>query len=210
MARRPAARGAVPPDPGLADAAKNPDSGVLVYGRRHGHGESERTHNTQDRREFRVAVLVQRLVEAFAADACHPGGRIAVQRALTEVNQVLAIAVDAPHPWDRDTLSSTGFLYPAASMPATTHSTWQPIDAASLPAAIALCVGRIAAAGMDVLVVDKTRPDIGLSVVQVIAPGLCHFWPRFGARRLYSVPVALGGRAQPCDETALNPALLFL
>ncbi|ALX14621.1 bacteriocin biosynthesis cyclodehydratase [Burkholderia cepacia JBK9] len=141
---------------------------------------------------------------------CHPDGRIAVQRALTEVNQLLDIAADAPHPWDRDTLPETGFLYPAAGVPATTRSTWQPIDAASLPAALAHCTGRIAAAGMDVLVVDKTRPDIGLCVVQVIAPGLCHFWPRFGAQRLYSVPVRLGWRAQPCDETALNPALLFL
>jgi len=141
---------------------------------------------------------------------CHPDGRIAVQRALTEVNQLLDVAADAPHPWDRDKLPATGFLYPAAGARATTRSTWQPIEAASLPAALAHCIGRIAAAGMDVLVVDKTRPDIGLSVVQVIAPGLCHFWPRFGARRLYSVPVERGWRAQPCDETELNPALLFL
>jgi hypothetical protein len=42
---------------------------VLVYGRRHGQSEAERAHNTQDRREFRVAVLVQRFVEAFPADA---------------------------------------------------------------------------------------------------------------------------------------------
>ncbi|MBN3817981.1 YcaO-like family protein, partial [Paraburkholderia sp. Se-20369] len=141
---------------------------------------------------------------------CHLDARIAVQRALTEVNQLLDIAADAPHPWDRDKLSEAGFLYPANDGHRTPCSTWQPIDAATLPAAIAHCVGRIAAAGMDVLVVDKTRPDIGLSVAQVIAPGLCHFWPRFGARRLYSVPVELGWRAQPRDESALNPALLFL
>ncbi|HGO6079080.1 TOMM precursor leader peptide-binding protein [Burkholderia cenocepacia] len=159
-----------------------------------------------------VAALAENLQDGrFSIGfGCHPDGRIAVQRALTEVNQLLDIAADAPDPWDRDMLSSTRFLYPAPGTPATTHSTWQPLDIASLPAAIAHCVGRIAAAGMDVLVVDKTRPDIGLSVVQVIAPGLCHFWPRFGARRLYSVPVALGWRARPCDETALNPALLFL
>ncbi|MBR8431806.1 TOMM precursor leader peptide-binding protein [Burkholderia cenocepacia] len=159
-----------------------------------------------------VAALAENLQDGrFSIGfGCHPDGRIAVQRALTEVNQLLDIAADAPDPWDRDMLSSTGFLYPSPGTPATTHSTWQPLDIASLPAAIAHCVGRIAAAGMDVLVVDKTRPDIGLSVVQVIAPGLCHFWPRFGARRLYSVPVALGWRARPCDETALNPALLFL
>ncbi|WP_193102001.1 TOMM precursor leader peptide-binding protein [Burkholderia sp. Z1] len=141
---------------------------------------------------------------------CHPDGQIAVQRALTEVNQLLDIAADAPHPWDRDKLLATGFLYPANGVRCTTRATWQPTDAASLPTALAHCVGRIAEAGMDVLVVDKTRPDIGLSVVQVIAPGLCHFWPRFGARRLYSVPVALGWRAQPCVEQELNPALLFL
>ncbi|MEN2469371.1 TOMM precursor leader peptide-binding protein [Burkholderia sp. GS2Y] len=141
---------------------------------------------------------------------CHPDGQIAVQRALTEVNQLLDIAADAPHPWDRDKLLATDFLYPANGVRCTTRATWQPTDAASLPTALAHCVGRVAEAGMDLLVVDKTRPDIGLSVVQVIAPGLCHFWPRFGARRLYSVPVALGWRAQPCGEQELNPALLFL
>ncbi|KVN67592.1 TOMM precursor leader peptide-binding protein [Burkholderia stagnalis] len=141
---------------------------------------------------------------------CHLDARIAVQRALTEVNQLLDIAADAPHPWDREKLSETGFLYPANDVRRTTGSTWPPVDADTLPAAIAHCVGKIASAGMDVLVVDKTRPDIGLSVAQVIAPGLCHFWPRFGARRLYSVPVALGWRDAPCDESALNPALLFL
>ncbi|RQS12942.1 bacteriocin biosynthesis cyclodehydratase [Burkholderia sp. Bp9002] len=141
---------------------------------------------------------------------CHLDARIAVQRALTEVNQLLDISADAPHPWDRERLSDTGFLYPASDVCLTTGSTWPPIDAATLPAAIAHCVEKIAAAGMDVLVVDKTRPDIGLSVAQVIAPGLCHFWPRFGARRLYSVPMQLGWRGTPCDESALNPALLFL
>ncbi|QTO22392.1 TOMM precursor leader peptide-binding protein [Burkholderia seminalis] len=141
---------------------------------------------------------------------CHPDGAIAVNRALTEVNQLLDVAADAPDPWDRGKLADTGFLYPAADLPRTSRSTWQPIGAASLPAAIAQGVGRIVAAGMDVLVVDKTRPDLGLSVVQVIAPGLCHFWPRFGAQRLYSVPVRLGWRGQPSRETELNEALLFL
>jgi ribosomal protein S12 methylthiotransferase accessory factor len=92
----------------------------------------------------------------------------------------------------------------------TTSSTWQPVDAGTLKAAVEHCVARIASAGMDVLVVDKTRPDIGLPVVQVIVPGLCHFWPRFGARRLYSVPVRMGWREAPRRESELNEALLFL
>ena len=39
------------------------------------------------------------------------------------------------------------------------------------------------------LVLNQTRPDIGLPVVKVIIPGLRHFWSRFGAGRLYDVPV---------------------
>ncbi|MGU7770117.1 TOMM precursor leader peptide-binding protein [Burkholderia sp. MR1-5-21] len=159
-----------------------------------------------------VAALAENPVEGrFSIGfGCHPDARIAVQRALTEVNQLLDLAADAPHPWDRAMLSDTGFLYPANGVRCTTRSAWQPIDAATLSEAIAHCAARIASAGMDVLVVDKTRPDIGLSVAQVIAPGLCHFWPRFGARRLYSVPVALGWRAQQRCESELNKALLFL
>ncbi|MGE8509993.1 MAG: YcaO-like family protein, partial [Paraburkholderia terricola] len=141
---------------------------------------------------------------------CHLDARIATQRALTEVNQLLDLAADGPPPWDRTKLSSTEFLYPANDMLGTTSSTWQPVDAGTLKAAVEHCVARIASAGMDVLVVDKTRPDIGLPVVQVIVPGLCHFWPRFGARRLYSVPVRMGWREAPRRESEWNGALLFL
>ncbi|WP_175772137.1 TOMM precursor leader peptide-binding protein [Paraburkholderia phenazinium] len=141
---------------------------------------------------------------------CHLDARIATQRALTEVNQLLNLAADGPPPWDHTKLASTGFLYPANDMPCTKNTTWQPVEAGTLTAAVEHCVARIAAAGMDVLVVDKTRPDISLPVVQVIAPGLCHFWPRFGAERLYSVPVQLGWCDEPRSEAGLNQALLFL
>jgi hypothetical protein len=59
-------------------------------------------------------------------------------------------------------------------------------------------------------VVDKTRPDFGLSVAQVIVPGLRHFWPRFGPGRLYDVPVAMGWKSVADAEAQLNPAPLFL
>ena len=72
------------------------------------------------------------------------------------------------------------------------------------------CMRRLRKHGMDMLVANKTRPDIGLCVVQVIVPGLRHFWPRFGAGRLYSVPPAMGWSAQETSETALNPPPLFL
>jgi bacteriocin biosynthesis cyclodehydratase domain-containing protein len=141
---------------------------------------------------------------------CHLDSRIALQRALTEVNQLLDVTAAAATPWDHTKLASEQFLYPAADLPLTDGSRWPRIGGADLKTDIEHGIGRLSSAGMDTLVVDKTRPDIGLPVVQVIVPGLCHFWPRFGAGRLYSVPVRQGWLARPRDEGELNRALLFL
>jgi oxazoline/thiazoline synthase len=59
--------------------------------------------------------------------------------------------------------------------------------------------------GLDFLVLDQTRPDIGVPVVRVIVPGLRHFYRRFGPGRLYDVPVKLGWRKGPLPESDLNP-----
>jgi ribosomal protein S12 methylthiotransferase accessory factor len=67
------------------------------------------------------------------------------------------------------------------------------------------CMERLTHAGIEVVVVDATRPDIGLPVVRVLAPGLRHFRPRFAPGRLYDVPVTRGFRDQPLDEAELNP-----
>ena len=141
---------------------------------------------------------------------CHLDSRIALQRALTEVNQLLDVTADAPPPWDAAKLSSKQFLYPGTDQTPVDSTAHASIDARELKDAIKQCVGRLYAAGMEVLVVDKTRPDLGLPVVQVIVPGLCHFWPRFGAARLYSVPVKLRWLSRAHSEEELNQALLFL
>jgi ribosomal protein S12 methylthiotransferase accessory factor len=167
---------------------------------------------THDLRVPVVAALAERRADGrFSIGfGCHWDGRIAVQRALTEVNQLLDVAADGPPPWDHAKVANPAFLYRDERLPLTTKATWREADAPTLTSAIERCVERFTAAGMDVLVVDKTRPDIGLSVAQVIVPGLCHFWPRFGAQRLYSVPVQMGWREAPRRESELNPALLFL
>ncbi|XXU17931.1 YcaO-like family protein [Sorangium sp. So ce861] len=70
---------------------------------------------------------------------------------------------------------------------------------------------RLGEAGLELVAVDKTRPDIGLPVVQVIVPGLRHFWPRFGPGRLYQAPCALGWwLPRPLDERELNPVSLLV
>ncbi|MCP5197253.1 MAG: TOMM precursor leader peptide-binding protein [Gammaproteobacteria bacterium] len=64
--------------------------------------------------------------------------------------------------------------------------------------------------GLELLVLDQTRSDIGLPVARVIIPGMRHFWARFAPGRLYDIPVALGWLAEPRTEDQLNPIAMFM
>ncbi|NHZ89911.1 TOMM precursor leader peptide-binding protein [Massilia sp. CCM 8733] len=141
---------------------------------------------------------------------CHLDARLAVQRALTEVNQLFDPRGETPSPWDPALLGPAPFLEPAPALAPRGAAGMPCSGGADLRADIDACVALLAARGMDLLVVDKTRPDIGLPVVQVIVPGLRHFWPRFGPGRLYSVPLALGWLERASAEADLNPCSLFL
>ena len=70
--------------------------------------------------------------------------------------------------------------------------------------------GRCEKWGLEPLVIDLTRADIGVPTARVMVPGLRHFWARFGPGRLYDVPVALGWRPTACPEAELNPVALFI
>ena len=88
--------------------------------------------------------------------------------------------------------------------------------------ACALCLGIAAvftffglwpvlpAAGMEMIVLDQTREEIGLPVAKVVVPGLRHFWSRYAPGRLYDVPVQLGWLSRPTAEDDLNPIPMFL
>jgi ribosomal protein S12 methylthiotransferase accessory factor len=71
------------------------------------------------------------------------------------------------------------------------------------------CVERLRLAGLETFLLDQTRPDVGISVCRVMAPGLCHFWRRFGHQRLYQVPVSLGWRQSATAEDQLNPWFVY-
>ncbi len=75
---------------------------------------------------------------------------------------------------------------------------------------INLCRKKVEDKGMEMMVLDQTRPDINVPVAKVIVPGLRHFWARFAPGRLYEVPVAMGWLDQPLDESQLNPTPVFL
>ena len=64
--------------------------------------------------------------------------------------------------------------------------------------------------GLKMLVMDLTRPDVGFPVARVIIPGMVHFWPRFGCRRLFEVPKALGWVDKDVSEGDLNPVPFYL
>jgi oxazoline/thiazoline synthase len=67
------------------------------------------------------------------------------------------------------------------------------------------CVKLVKRLDLDFLVLDQTRPDVGVPVVRVIVPGLRPFHRRFAPGRLYDVPVKLGLRKRALRPADLNP-----
>jgi hypothetical protein len=72
------------------------------------------------------------------------------------------------------------------------------------------CQAIVEAKGLEMLVLDQTRPDLGLAVAKVVVPGLRHFWARFGPGRLYEAPVAPGWLERPLAEDELNPVAMII
>lgn len=136
---------------------------------------------------------------------CHLEPRLGVQRALTEVNQGFDLEGRTATTWDARRIPDPAYLSSDDAIPARTKADFPAAWSDDLLDDVDTCVRRAARAGLDVLVLDQTRPDVGLTVVKVMVPGLRHFWPRFGPGRLYEVPVRLGWRDRPLQEAELNP-----
>jgi ribosomal protein S12 methylthiotransferase accessory factor len=142
----------------------------------------------------------------------HFDTRIAVLRAMTELNQFLSIGLmggrhtaiagdDDPselrlrdHPYLR--ANGNSLVRPDL------HSKFGRLDKREQ---VMACVHLAKREGLDFLALDQTRPDIEVPVVRVIVPGLRHFYRRFAPGRLYDVPVKLGLRDRPLLENELNP-----
>ena len=139
---------------------------------------------------------------------CHLDAGLAVQRALTEVNQLFDARPEAPAPFDRAALErvGAGFLRPSGTVRLPRRSDGE----GDLRDDVLACVAAAERVGLETLVMDQTRADLGVAVIKVIVPGLRHFWPRFGPGRLYEVPVRLGWISRGLEEAELNPVHLFL
>ena len=147
--------------------------------------------------------------------------RIALRRALTELNQMMPPATgdgrwldsddpDATAWWRSATVHDQPYLSPDPSRPASRPEDFAYQPSPDLTADVRTVQARLEGIGLEVLVLDQTRPDIGLPVVKVIVPGLRHFWARYGPGRLYDVPVRLGLLVEPTPYHELNPIPMFL
>lgn len=164
---------------------------------------------------------VEDIMVGFGA---HPDARMALFRALTEVNQFLPTVRkrdadgntlywhDDPAliSWCKQArLADNPWLLPDPDQPLRPIPPAEAGVSRDLAACVRSCVDAAARVGLEVIVADQTRPDIELSVVKVMAPGMRHFWRRTGPGRLYDVPVRMGRRDRPTAEADLNPRNVF-
>jgi oxazoline/thiazoline synthase len=150
---------------------------------------------------------------------------IAIGRALTEVNQILPAVLSsnadgttrylsddafAIEWWKTATVANQPYLCPDESRLARSRKDYPRIENEDLLDDVKLCQSIIEERNMEMLVLDQTRPDIGLKVVKVVVPGLRHFWRRLGPGRIYEVPVQLGWQTSFMQESQLNPFPMWM
>ncbi|MGV2290481.1 TOMM precursor leader peptide-binding protein [Trinickia sp. YCB016] len=153
---------------------------------------------------------------------CHLDARIALQRAFAEMNQMtgLAYAVDgvAPHAQDAElvnwlhhaTVANQPYMAADSRQALKRLSDYPVQHSGEFLKDIHHCRGIVESKGMEMLVLNQTRPDVGMPVAKVVVPGLRHFWARFAPGRLYDVPVQMGWLEKPQREEELNPIPIFI
>lgn len=168
----------------------------------------------------RVGAPREHIALGFGA---HSDPRIALRRAVTEMNQLVPALLQEHPPWldqgfdldaDRWWRTATVDNQPYL-LPDPTTRPRAPFDYGYKPCPdlrddVETVHGRLQALGLELLVLNQTRPDIGLPVVKVIVPGMRHFWARFAPGRLFDVAVRLGRLARPTAYEDLNPFPMFL
>jgi oxazoline/thiazoline synthase len=187
----------------------------------------ERYYHSLQRKFWVLDVTSDLGIPTFAAVSCstadgpteilvgfgsHLDARLAVLRSIEEMNQTIPhllewkqgkANIDALTDkfWRRATLRRQTYLVPSEESRAITPPSNPNLD---LKEVVESCQKVVEDRGLEFLVLDQTRADIGLPVVKVVVPGLRHFWPRFAPGRLYDVPVQRGQIDQPRAESELN------
>ena len=153
----------------------------------------------------------------------HTDPHISALRAVCEMNQFLYLLQGTKSDsfdyktydpvsrewWATAKLAEHAYLQPDPDAAQRGKSDYSVAESADTREDVERCRALIEAKGMELLVLDQTRPDIGMPVARVVVPGLRHFWERFAPGRLYDVPVAMGRRERPLAEDELNPSLVI-
>ena len=148
---------------------------------------------------------------------CHFDPRIAALRAVCEANQLIPLfhASASGEAENEDiwigrwlksaVISDFPHMVPNPVLSDHTSETYRVPATDDVRDDIELARSLVESKGLEFLVLDQTRPDIGMPVVKVIVPGMRHFWRRLAPGRLYDVPVQMGWLEQPLSEADLNP-----
>lgn len=164
----------------------------------------------------------ERIVLGFGA---HLDARIALLRAVTEMNQMLSWLLregdqemlaeqvtdaETVHWLRTATVANQPYLLPDPATPERAARDYPRTWSDDVAEDVRACQALVEQKGLEMLVLDQTRSEIGLPVVKTIVPGLRHFWARFAPGRLYDVPVRLGWLPRRLTEKELNPIPMFL
>ena len=165
---------------------------------------------------------VEDVIVGFAA---HLDPKVALLRALDEANQYLPSVREEAEDgstvyklyseetvrwWRSATFENQPYLVPDPAAGRRRPEDLPRLASDDVRTDVERCVAAVASRGLEVLVLDQTRPDIGLPVVKVVVPGLRHFWRRLAPGRLFDVPVQLGWLERPLREEDLNPVSCFV
>jgi ribosomal protein S12 methylthiotransferase accessory factor len=169
----------------------------------------------------RIGYPAEDILLGFGA---HLDPHIGAMRALTEVNQFLP-AVEQRNPdgstdyadddvatltwWRGAKVDREPWLRPDDRLALRRMGDFPAYPGGDMAGAVATCLRAATSARVELVVLDQSRPDLDLSVMRVLAPGLRHFWRRLGAGRLYEAPVRLGWLDAPTAEDKFNPWNVF-
>ena len=153
----------------------------------------------------------------------HLDAGIAVNRALAEMNQMLVLETEAARSRDGEkaaandsvmldwienrSLETEPYCVPEGTVRLDAYV--RP-EIGDLKQAVEHCVKTVSDRGLDMIVLDHSRPEIDFAAARVVVPGMRHFWARFREGRLYQAPVELGWLRRPLAEDDLNPIAFFL
>ncbi|MEW8144556.1 MAG: TOMM precursor leader peptide-binding protein [Candidatus Thiodiazotropha endolucinida] len=161
----------------------------------------------------------------FFGQGAHLDARVAISRAITEMNQSLVArrAFELPEEnrvipqwmeqardwYQNATLDSHTYLIPLRQE-TTDIRDYPSVSSIDITEDISKCVGILSKKNLEVIVLNLTLTEIGFPVVKVIVPGMRHVFASFANGRLYDVPVERGWKSDCLKEEELNSIPYFL